>query len=591
MVKVRSGAKLTSNALRVLEKRYLRRDESGEIIETPDEMFRRVANAVAAIEASYDKAAAIGQISDDFYQAMANLEFLPNSLTLLNAGEPNGQLASCFVLPTEDSLEATFETVKYTALIHKAGGGTGFNFSKVRPKNDRVGGRLGVSAGPVGLIDVIATAADYIRQGGVRRGCNSVVLNVDHPDILEFIKAKNDPNALTNFYISVAVSDDFMARVKAGADYSLINPRNGQAVGTLNAKKVFERIVDQAWHTGDPGFIFLDRINRDNPTPQLGTIDMITGCGEQALLPYESCPLGSINLSRMLKNERGTLSIDYDKIQRMVELGVRFLDNVIDASSYPDPIIEKATKRTRRIGLGVMGFADLLFQLGNPYNSESAETIATDIMGFIQKQAHEASHRLAQKRGSFPGFTGSVFDFPGAPPRRNAACTTVAPTGTLSIIAGCSCGIEPLFSVAFVRHMLDGERLLEVNPYFEKAVRESDAWTADLLERLVRCNHLHEQADVPESIRNIFVTAHQVSPEWHVRIQSAFQKNIDAAVSKTVNFPNSATRDEIARVFFLAHESGLKGITIYRDGSRELQPQCTGEFGLCLVGQYCEINP
>jgi len=590
VVKNSIEVKLSANALRVLEKRYLRRDENDHITETPEQMFRRVADAVASVETTYDPKADTDSIAEDFYQAMANLEFLPNSPTLLNSGSPNGQLASCFVLPVEDSIESTFDTLKHTAIIHKNGGGTGFNFSKVRPKLDKAGGRHGVASGPVGLIDVIATAADYIRQGGVRRGCNSVVLNVDHPDILEFIRAKSDPEALTNFYISVAVTDDFMMRVKTGADYPLINPRNRQVVEWLNAKTVFDHIVDQAWHTGDPGFIFLDRINRDNPTPQLGKIEMITGCGEQAMLPNESCPLGSINLARMLKTKNGVTVVDYQKIGRMVDLGVRFLDNVIDASEYPIDIVEQATKRTRRIGLGVMGFADMLFQLSIPYNSEAAETVAAEIMGFIQDSAHEASQRLGKKRGSFPAFKGSNYDVTGAPPMRNAACTTVAPTGTLSIIAGCSCGIEPLFSVAFVRHMLDGERLLDINQHFEAATRQSGNWNADLMRRLVRCNHLHEQPDVPESIKRVFVTAHQVSPEWHVRIQSAFQSNVDAAVSKTVNFSHGATPEDIARVFRLAHESGLKGITVYRDGSREQQPQCTGDFGLELVNRYFETN-
>ena len=587
----RIEVRLTPNARRVLEKRYLKRDENDQIIETPNEMFRRVAKGVASVETQCDPCADVERIAYDFYRAMASLEFLPNSPTLLNAGPVNGQLASCFVLPIEDSIESTFDTLKLTAIIHKNGGGTGFNFSKVRPKSDKAGGRQGVASGPVGLIDVIATAADYIRQGGVRRGCNSVVLNVDHPDILEFIKAKNDPEVLTNFYISVAATDDFMARVEEGTDYPLINPRDGRTVQTIPARVVFDHIVEQAWRTGDPGFIFLDRINRDNPTPKLGKIEMITGCGEQAMLPYESCPLGSINLAKMLKKNGEAIAVDYEKIGRLVDLGVRFLDDIIDASSYPAPIVEQATKRTRRIGLGVMGFADMLFQMGIPYNSKAAETTAAEIMGFIQERAHAMSRCLGEKRGSFPAFKNSIFDFPGAHPMRNAASTTVAPTGTLSIIAGCSCGIEPLFSVAFVRNMLDGERLLDINPYFEAAVRKTGSWNTDLLQRLVSRNHLHEQADVPDSIRKVFVTAHQISPEWHVRIQSAFQKNVDAAVSKTVNFPNCATRDEIARVFFMAHDSGLKGITVYRDGSREQQPQCTGDLGLKLVEQYCENNP
>ncbi len=576
--------KLTANALRVLEKRYLRRDDSGAIIETPEGMFHRVAEAIANAEKQYDPKSDVSSIAADFYHAMANLEFLPNSPTLLNAGTVEGTLASCFVVPVEDTLEDTFDAVKYTAIIHKSGGGTGFNFSKVRPKRDRVGGRQGVSGGPVGLINVIATAADYIRQGGIRRGCNSVVLNVDHPDIVDFIQAKSDPSALSNFYISVAVTDDFMSRVKTGAKYALRNPRTGQTVDWLSAKDVFNRIVDQAWRTGDPGFIFLDRINRDNPTPHLGAIEMITGCGEQALLPYESCPLGSINLSRMLTLDGK--AVDYNKLGRVVELGVRFLDNVIDAGGYPIPQIEMASRQTRKIGLGVMGFADMLFQLGIPYNSEAAAQLAGEIMGFVNDRAHEASQALGRNRGSFPAFEGSIYDVPGAKPMRNAACTTVAPTGTLSIIAGCSCGIEPAFSVAFIRNMLEGENLLDINPHFEKAARLAGVWTSGLVRRLVSCNHLQERSEVPEDIREVFVTAHQISPEWHVRIQSAFQENIDAAVSKTVNFPHDATRGDIANVFMMAHESGLKGITVYRDNSREQQPQCTGDHGVTLVDNY-----
>lgn len=584
------GVKLTPNAFRVLEKRYLRRNDDGDVAETPDEMFRRVARAVATVEKTYDPTADVQAIAEDFFQAMVRLQFLPNSPTLLNAGADHGQLASCFVLPVGDSVESTFEAVKHTAIIHKNGGGTGFNFSRVRPRLDRAGGRHGVAAGPVGLIDVIATAADYIRQGGVRRGCNSVVLNVDHPDILEFIRAKSDPESLTNFYISVAVTEGFMSTVNSGAEYPLVNPRSGETVTFLNARQVFDRIVDQAWHTGDPGLIFLDRINRDNPTPHLGSIDMITGCGEQAMLPYESCPLGSINLARMLKSD-GDTAVDYNELGRLVDLGVRFLDDVIDASAYPVDLIERATKNTRRIGLGVMGFADMLFQMGVPYNSDRAAKVATEVMGFIQERAHRASRKLGIERGSFPAFTGSIYDVPGGGPVRNAACTTVAPTGTLSIIAGCSCGIEPLFSVAFVRHMLDGEKLLDINPHFEAAARRAGVWTPDLARRLVRCNHLQEQADVPEPIKKVFVTAHDIAPEWHVKIQSSFQENVDAAVSKTVNFPHSATREDIARVFLLAHQSGLKGITVYRDGSRDEQPQCTGELGLELVDAYFGSGP
>lgn len=577
---------LTPNASRVLEKRYLRRDQQGNIIETPAEMFRRVAVAVAEAENNYDSNIDVDSLTEQFYDLMAGLYFLPNSPTLLNAGTTSGQLAACFVLPVDDSIDAIFDAVKYTALIHKSGGGTGFSFAHIRPSGDMVEERYGSATGPVALIDVFSKAADYVRQGGIRRGCNSVVLPVNHPDIMDFIKAKADPLSLTNFYISVAVTDDFMEKVKQAEDYELINPRNGGVTGKLNAKMVFERIVDQAWNTGDPGFVFIDRINRDNPTPKLGRIEIISGCGEQTLLPYESCNLGSINLSRILKINGGVVEVDYEKLGDIIPLAVRFLDNVIDINQFPIPQIEEMTKRTRKIGLGVMGFADMLYQMGIPYNSTGAVETARQIMEFIRDKAHDASRQLGKERGSFPAFKGSVYDATGKTPMRNAACTTVAPTGTLSIIAGCSSGIEPVFSTVFVRNILDGENLLEVNSHFEKAARAAGVCTMDLMQRLVRCNHLHEQLDVPEEIRRTFVTAHQVSPEWHVKIQAAFQEFTDNAVSKTVNFSRYATREDLSSVFMMAYESGLKGITVYRDDSRMLQPLCTGDTGVELVTSY-----
>lgn len=577
---------LTPNALRVLEKRYLRRDSKGEVVETPAEMFRRVADAVAAAERKYSTDTCVRSIADEFYRIMTSLQFLPNSPTLLNAGTTSGQLSACFVLPVEDSIEAIFDAVKYTALIHKSGGGTGFSFAHVRPIGDMVDGRIEAATGPVALIDVFSKAADYVRQGGIRRGCNSVVLPVDHPDIMDFIKAKADPLSLTNFNISIAVTDDFMRRVKSGQDYPLINPRNGQLTGWLNAAAVFDRIVDQAWTTGDPGFVFIDQINAANPTPQLGRIEIISGCGEQTLLPYESCNLGSINLARMVKNEGDKVTIDFDILEDVVPLAVRFLDNVIDVNKFPITKIEEMTKRTRKIGLGVMGFADMLYQMGIPYNSDKAVSTARQVMQFIRDKAHETSRQLAKERGAFPAFKGSIFDVEGGDSIRNAACTTVAPTGTLSIIAGCSSGIEPVFAAVFVRNILDGENLLEVNSHFEKAASDAGVCSLDLLHRLVKCNHLHEQTDVPEYIRDIFVTAHQVSPEWHVKIQAAFQEFTDNAVSKTVNFPKKATRQDIASVFEMAYEFGLKGITVYRDDSRELQPLCTGDAGIELVKSY-----
>ncbi len=573
---------LTPNALRVLEKRYLRRNRRGEIIETPKMMFHRVAEAVASAELLYDSESDTSAVADEFYRVMTNLEFLPNSPTLLNAGTEAGQLSSCFVLPVPDSVEETFDAVKYTALIHKSGGGIGFNVSHIRPKGSAVGEHLDAAGGPVALIHVIAGAADYIRQGGVRRGCNSVVMNVDHPDILDFIKAKNNPETLTNFYNSISVTDDFMTRVRSGADYPLIDPRTGTVSGYHNARDVFERIVDQAWRTGDPGFVFTDRINRDNPTPALGRMETITGCGEQALLPYESCNLGSINLARMLKADGDGLEIDFDRIARVVPIAVRFLDNVIDVNRYLLAAIEYATKRTRKIGLGVMGFADMLIRLGIPYNSTKAIAVAEGIMEFITDLAHEASRQLAEERGVFPEWAGSVHETHGVA-MRNACCTTIAPTGTLSIIAGVSSGIEPIFAAVFVRNILDGENLLEVNPHFEQVAKERGFFTRELIEQLVTSNHLYNRKEVPEDVRKVFVTAHRVSPQWHVRVQAAFQRHTDNAVSKTVNFPHDATREDIARVFTMAFEQGLKGITVYRDSSRELQPLCTSETGLQLV--------
>ncbi len=577
-----SKIELTLNALRVLEKRYLRRDRNGKLIETPDEMFRRVASAVASAELSYPSRINIDRIVEEFYRVMANLEFLPNSPTLLNAGTEAGQLASCFVLPVPDSVEETFDAIKYTAMIHKSGGGIGFNVSHIRPKGSPVGEHLDAAGGPVALIHVIGGAADYIRQGGVRRGCNSVIMAVDHPDILDFIKCKNNPQTLTNFYNSISITDDFMARVKSGTDYPLINPNGGEIVDWLNAREVFNKIVDQAWRTGDPGLIFVDRINRDNPTPGLGRMETITGCGEQALLPYESCNLGSINLTRMLKSSNGALEIDYDKLGKIIPVAIRFLDDVIDVNKFPVPLIETTTKRTRKIGLGVMGFADMLIRLGVPYNSTRAISIAEELMEFITNEAHEASHRLALERGTFPAWENSIYHTQGVA-MRNASCITIAPTGTLSIIAGVSSGIEPIFAAVFVRNILDGENLLEVNPYFEAVARERGFFDLELIEQLVTSNHLHGRKEIPEDVRQVFVTAHRVTPDWHVRVQAAFQRHTDNAVSKTVNFPHDATHDDIAKVFTMAFEQGLKGITVYRDESRESQPLCTCDTGLALV--------
>jgi len=574
-VKSSSGLEFTENALRVLERRYLKKDKEGQVIETPEELFRRVAQAIASAELSYNPETDTSAREEEFYRLMTGLEFLPNSPTLMNAGRELGQLSACFVLPIEDSMESIFDAVKNTALIHKSGGGTGFSFSRLRPETDRVGSTGGVASGPVSFMRAFDTATDVIKQGGMRRGANMAILNVDHPDIMKFITAKEDTSVLTNFNLSVAVTKDFMEAVKADTEYKLVNPHTGEAQATVRAKEVFDSIVHMAWKTGDPGIVFIDRINEYNPTPQLGNIESTNPCGEQPLLPYESCNLGSINLSRMLKETDGEVEIDYARLASTIKTAVRFLDNVIDANKFPLPEIEEMTKRTRKIGLGIMGFADMLIQLGIPYNSEEALKVASEIMDYINEEAVKASVELADERGVFPAFEGSIYDIPEGPRPRNASCTTIAPTGTLSIIAGCSSGIEPLFALSYIHNILDGAHMVEVNPFFEQAARDGGFYSESLMEGIASGIQLHKLESIPEDMKRLFVTAHEISPEWHVMMQAAFQQSTHNAVSKTVNFPEDATREDIAKVYMMAHEQGLKGITIYRDKSREAQPLST----------------
>jgi len=579
-----SGIKLSDNALRVLERRYLTKDGEGGVIETPQELFRRVARHIASAELTYNPKADVSLYEEAFYQLMESLEFLPNSPTLMNAGHELGQLSACFVLPIEDSMESIFDAVKYTALIHKSGGGTGFSFSRLRPERDRVGSTGGIASGPVSFMRVFDATTDVIKQGGMRRGANMAILNVEHPNILKFIEAKEDPEALTNFNLSVAVTDAFMKAVGKGTDYNLMNLRTGEVTDKLSAKEVFKKIVDMAWRTGDPGVVFIDEINRHNPTPKLGKIESTNPCGEQPLLPFESCNLGSINLSKMVADKGGSSHhshgqpyINYDKLSQTVKLAVRFLDNVIEVNQFPLPEIAEMTKTTRKIGLGVMGFADMLIQLGIPYDSEQGLVMAEEIAHFISAEADKASIELAQERGLFPAYQGSIYDMPDGPRFRNASRTTIAPTGSLSIIANCSSGIEPLFALSYVRHILEGEEFVEVNPYFEEAAKKGGFYSPDLMKQLAEGKRLKDIEEVPEDIKRLFVTAHDISPEWHVKMQAAFQKFTDSAVSKTVNFPHEATPEDIAKVYKLAYQEGLKGITIYRDRSRESQVLTVGE--------------
>lgn len=555
---------LTKNAITVLEKRYLKRDVNGKPTEKPIDMFRRVALNIAEADKNYDSNADVIATAKAFYEQMATLRFLPNSPTLMNAGRELQQLSACFVLPVEDTLEGIFEAVKNTALIHKSGGGTGFSFSRLRPKDDVVKTTRGVSSGPVSFMTVFDAATETIKQGGTRRGANMGILRVDHPDIMDFIYAKEDKTKLTNFNLSVGITEKFMQAVLDDSDYDLINPKSGKPAGKLSAKKVFDTMVQLAWEGGDPGIVYLDRINAENPTPKEGEIESTNPCGEQPLLPYESCNLGSINLGKYVKDGK----IDWDDLEKTIEVAVHFLDNVIDMNKYPIKEIDEQTKRNRKIGLGMMGWADMLAMLAIPYNTEEATELAEKVMKFIRDKGREKSAKLAEIRGDFPSFKDSVYPGLGFKNMRNATITTIAPTGTISIIGSCSSGIEPYFAIAFYRQVMDNNKLVEVSPVFKDIAKREGFLSDELLNKVAETGNAHGLDMVPEKWQEAFVTSHEITPFWHTRMQAAFQKYTDNAVSKTVNFPNDATVDDVRKTYLLSYNLGCKGTTIYRDGSR-----------------------
>ncbi|MDP2279656.1 MAG: adenosylcobalamin-dependent ribonucleoside-diphosphate reductase [Nitrospirota bacterium] len=567
---------LTENALKALKARYLLKDERGKVIETPEGMFRRVARTIAAAETQHGGNAA--EWEEKFYELMTSLKFLPNSPTLMNAGKEIGQLAACFVLPVDDSIHSIFDTLKNAALILQSGGGTGFSFTHLRPKSDVVHSTGGIASGPVSFMKIYNTATDVIKQGGARRGANMGILRIDHPDILDFIRIKRTEGELTNFNISVSVTDAFMDALKNEGEYELVNPRSETVVGKIKAHDVFKEIVESAWETGDPGLIFIDRINRDNPTPNIGSIESTNPCGEQPLLPYEACILGSLNLGKYikqsaihgskLKSKDVRQQIDFDGLSKDIKTAVRFLDNSIDVNKYPLPAIEAMHKGNRKIGLGLMGWADMLMLIGLPYNHKKAFELGEMVMKFMRDESRNASAELARERGVFLNFKGSVYDAPDMPRVRNATTTTIAPTGTLSMVADCSSGIEPLFALAYKKLVL-GTELFEINRYFFDIARERGFYSEALKEQVINRGSLHGIKEIPNDVRRLFKTAHEIPFEDHIEMQACFQKFTDNAVSKTINMPHKARREDVERAFMLAYDKGCKGITVFRYGIKK----------------------
>ncbi|MDP3917080.1 MAG: vitamin B12-dependent ribonucleotide reductase [Nanoarchaeota archaeon] len=570
-----NNLKFSDNAIQVLERRYLLRGIDGKLIESPKQMVRRIAHNIAQAENKYGASQEeVNEVEEAFYNLIANLDFMPNTPTIMNAGTGIQQLSACFVLPVEDSMEGIYNTLKHAALIHKSGGGTGFSFSRLRPQNDLVKTTSGVASGPISFMKVFDASTDVIKQGGKRRGANMGILRVDHPDIMQFIDIKADMKTLTNFNISVAATNKFMQAVKNDTDYELISPRSKQVCGTLNAREVFQKILENAWKNGDPGFIFIDEINKFHPGKNVGEIESTNPCGEQPLLPYESCNLGSINLNNFVNSEK--TDVNWNKLRECIRLCVRFLDNVIDMNNYPIEELDIMAKKTRKIGLGIMGFADILYELNIPYNSEKGIQMAESVMQFIKDESYAMSGELAESRGVYPAWEGSDH-FKEGRKMRNTCTTTIAPTGTIGMIAEASGGCEPAFAISYIKNVMDGTELIYTNRIFERVAKERGFYSEELMRKIAKIGTIQNIEEIPREIRNVFVTAQDISPEWHIKMQAAFQKHVDSSISKTINFSNSATMEDIDKSYMLAWELGCKGITIYRDGSRDNQVLNIGE--------------